>query len=283
MNNILLKEQKRVEKKIIKKERIDKIDKVENSIVQHGKLNDRVFLLNLNPKDDIDKVLLELDNLVEENSYSKIISIIRTDDLPYFVMNGYKVEAYIPKFFNGKYDCVMASKFFTKKRAEYPEKQLETFSGLLEDVEVDNNNKQLQNFKIEQLNETNVEEITEILKQIFTTYPFPIESSNILKGMQEGRLFYFGVWDRDKLVGLSGAEVDHKEKNAEMTDFAVLPNYINNIKKKNIKTAYAVARLSVLGMNKTFLNASYKYSGTLVNNTHIAGQIESMNIYYKHL
>ncbi|MCK9254847.1 MAG: putative beta-lysine N-acetyltransferase [Bacteroidales bacterium] len=296
MNNILLKEQKRVEKKIIKKERIDKIDKVENSIVQHGKLNDRVFLLNLNPKDDNDKVLLELDNLVEENSYSKIISIIRTDDLPYFVMNGYKVEAYIPKFFNGKYDCVMASKFFTKKRAEYPEKQLETFSGLLEDVEVDNNNKQLQNFKIEQLNETNVEEITEILKQIFTTYPFPIESSNILKGMQEGRLFYFGVWDRDKLVGLSGAEVDHKEKNAEMTDFAVLPKYrgkrfasylLNlmeiSLKKKNIKTAYAVARLSVLGMNKTFLNASYKYSGTLVNNTHIAGQIESMNIYYKHL
>ena len=36
-------------------------------------------------------------------------------------------------------------------------------------------------------------------------------------------------------------------------------------------------------MNKTFLNAGYNYSGTLTKNTQIAGKIESMNVWYKHL
>jgi beta-lysine N6-acetyltransferase len=36
-------------------------------------------------------------------------------------------------------------------------------------------------------------------------------------------------------------------------------------------------------MNKTFLKFDYCYSGTLINNTNIAGSIESMNVYYKHL
>ena len=85
-----------------------------------------------------------------------------------------------------------------------------------------------------------------------------------------------------------------EEKNAEMTDFAVLPRYRGQklagqllsvmeeaMKSAGVKTLYTIARLKEPGMNKTFINAEYRYSGTLVNNTNISGSIESMNIFYK--
>ena len=43
------------------------------------------------------------------------------------------------------------------------------------------------------------------------------------------------------------------------------------------------ARLNSIGMNKPFLNLKYSFSGTLIMNTNIAGKIESMNVYYKHI
>ncbi|MDD4426034.1 MAG: hypothetical protein PHS40_08920 [Mariniphaga sp.] len=55
------------------------------------------------------------------------------------------------------------------------------------------------------------------------------------------------------------------------------------MRKAGIINAYTIARLAEPGMNKTFMNAGYKFSGTLVNNTQIAGSIESMNIFYKPL
>jgi hypothetical protein len=36
-------------------------------------------------------------------------------------------------------------------------------------------------------------------------------------------------------------------------------------------------------MNITFAKNGYEYAGTLKNNTNISGNIESMNVWYKHL
>lgn len=63
--------------KIIKKRKSDKIEKLGKSIIQHGKLNDRVILLSFNPEDDNYEIIAEIENLAEENSYSKIICLIR--------------------------------------------------------------------------------------------------------------------------------------------------------------------------------------------------------------
>ncbi|HYQ58419.1 MAG TPA: GNAT family N-acetyltransferase, partial [Draconibacterium sp.] len=95
---------------------------------------------------------------------------------------------------------------------------------------------------------------------------------------------------------LASAEVDEKGKNAEMTDFATLPQYRGKnfsvlllaeiekaMKKQDFSTLYTIARLNSIGMNKTFLKMNYCYSGTLIKNTHIAGKLESMNVLYKHI
>ena len=79
-----------------------------------------------------------------------------------------------------------------------------------------------------------------------------------------------------------------------MTDFAILPNHRgyklaahllgwmeNRLIEQGFRTFYTIARLHEPAMNKTFLNQDYRYAGTLIRNTQIAGRIESMNVWYK--
>jgi putative beta-lysine N-acetyltransferase len=81
-----------------------------------------------------------------------------------------------------------------------------------------------------------------------------------------------------------------------MTDFATLSGYRRQglagcllkamdaeMIQQGLKTAYSIARSLSAAMNITFVKNGYRYGGTLGNNTNIAGRIESMNIWYKHL
>jgi len=55
------------------------------------------------------------------------------------------------------------------------------------------------------------------------------------------------------------------------------------MKARGIKTAYTIARAASPGMNITFGRAGYAFSGRLKNNTQIAGDLESMNVWHKPL
>ncbi len=81
-----------------------------------------------------------------------------------------------------------------------------------------------------------------------------------------------------------------------MTDFATLPQYRKqgiaqkllhemerNIKEKDFRMSYTIARAMSPGINITFARCGYTYAGTLINNTNISGSIESMNVWYKKL
>ena len=48
--------------------------------------------------------------------------------------------------------------------------------------------------------------------------------------------------------------------------------------KKGITTLYTIARAYSYGMNITFARSGYIFSGTLPNNTQIAGGLETMNV-----
>ncbi len=152
------------------------------------------------------------------------------------------------------------------------------------------------NVTVRKLEKEDYEQITDIYREVFVTYPFPIHNPGyVLKTFQDGTQ-YFGAESNGKLVALASAEVDEEGKNAEMTDFATLPDQrgknlsvllLNalekSMKEQGITTLYTMARLNSIGMTKTFLKMDYCYSGTLIKNTHIAGQIESLNILYKHI
>ncbi|GAF05281.1 putative beta-lysine N-acetyltransferase [Saccharicrinis fermentans DSM 9555 = JCM 21142] len=265
----------------------------EGSLIQHGKGNDRVYLMSLkgNPVLTIQKI----QQLASLNKYSKLFCKVPKSAAPVFFANGFLLEAFIPKFYSGKEDVFFVSKFLNADRLlNIENKQLIGLNKLL--VKQPTKKKIPKGYKARTLNTSDVQQITKIYQDVFTTYPFPIhEPDYIIKTMDEN-LQYYGVEYKGKLVALSAAEIDLDGKNAEMTDFATHFSHQGNnlssvlleamektMKKQGIKTVYTIARLNSIPMNLTFLRFAYEYSGTLIKNTNIGGQIESMNVYYKHL
>jgi putative beta-lysine N-acetyltransferase len=139
--------------------------------------------------------------------------------------------------------------------------------------------------------------MADIYRNVFTTYPFPVYDPSYLWDTMQRNIDYYVVEVKGgNLVALSSAEIDSSAQNAEMTDFPTHPDHTGNnlsnlllrqmekqMKQQGINTLYTIARLISIPMNKTFLKNEYQYSGTLIKNTNIAGNIESMNIYYKQI
>lgn len=276
----------------------DKLEIKGNTKFQHGKFNNRIYIMKLAPE-DAPETITRLNGLASKEGYTKIFAKIQAAVLPHFISNGFIIEAFIPKLYKSNIDGLLVSKFFDKKREKVPSEKLIAFYDLLNSTIKSRQLKYKHSLKyiINRLDIKNIKSITEIFRQVFETYPFPIhENDYILETMEKDGTQYYGIWDGKKLIGVSTAEIDLINKNAELTDFAVLPEYrgqnlafrlLTNMEREmkfaNIKTCYTIARLNEPGMNKTFLKSGYKYSGTLINNTNIGGSIESMNIFYKHI
>jgi beta-lysine N6-acetyltransferase len=94
------------------------------------------------------------------------------------------------------------------------------------------------------------------------------------------------------VVAAASAETDPEHHNAEMTDFATLPDQRGlglaqhildaleaDMAERGIPNLYTIARARSAGMNRVFHNRGYAWTGTLVNNCHIAGRFEDMHVW----
>lgn len=274
---------------------MDKVEKFNNAIIHHGKFSDRLYILKF-PQEGNSELVCSLTNMAIENGYSKIIGKTPEKLLPIFLSNGYDVESTIPKFYKGVEDCCFVSKFLDDKRASYDPQSLNKFKEVLDNYKFKVNPDLQHNYQIRELGKSDIPDMISVFEKVFATYPFPIHNSDYILQTMESNVVYFGVFIKGQLCGISSAEMDIENQNVEMTDFAVLDKarglglsklllilMEGEMKKKQIKTLYTIARLESIPMNKTFLSAGYSYAGTLINNTNISGGIESMNILYKHM
>jgi len=275
----------------------DKIETIGNgTTIQHGELNKRVYLMKLDKRDS-PEIIDKINALARTNKYSKIFCKIPQHAAPCFFANGFLMEAQIPSFYNGNESAFFVSKFLSSDRLlDIENDNLYELGKLLKNKELINGTdlKIDKSFRLIKLTKHDLKQIVDIYSQVFASYPFPIHNTEyILKTMQNG-VQYFGIETKGKLVALASAEVDTKGLNAEMTDFATLPQYRKRnfsffllttmeqkMKEQGIKTLYTIARIKSVGINKTFLRCNYSYAGTLIKNTNISGNIESMNVYYK--
>jgi putative beta-lysine N-acetyltransferase len=264
--------------------------------IQHGKLNDRIYLMKLN-KSDFPEILDDIFALAKKNNYTKIFCKVPQWAAAFLYSKGFIVEAQIPRFYNNSEDVFFMSKFQPGRLLNPEHEMLEKLSQQLLNInKVPRAIEIPSGFNLIRLKKENAEMIAKVYQDVFESYPFPIfDPEYIVKTMDEN-VQYYGIETKGKLIGLSSAEIDKKGQNAEMTDFATLPEFRGQklaymlllkmekeMQLQEISTVYTIARLNSLAMNKTFQNASYKYSGTLIHNTNISGKIESMNVYYKHL
>jgi putative beta-lysine N-acetyltransferase len=268
------------------------------TLIQHGKHNDRIYLMKFDDKDS-ETLISEIESLASSNGYSKLFCKIPKHVAPLFFAHGYILEGYIPRFYNKERDVYFVSKFLNSDRLLSIEReQLVQLSNLLSDelLAKPKIKKKAKGYSVRKLKKSDVEQITQIYLEVFESYPFPIHNPGyIVKTMGEN-VQYFGVEKNGQLAALASSEIDFKGANAEMTDFATHPEHVGNnlsvlllkamekeMKSQGISTLYTIARLNSIPMNKTFLRNTYHFSGTLIKNTNIAGKIESMNIYYKHI
>ena len=112
----------------------DVIEKIgSGSIIQHGKLNDRIYLMKLH-KQDYAGILDQLVKLAQKNAYTKLFCKVPGDVLPEFINSGFNIEATIPGFYNGQSDVFFMAKYYDDARKnKYEKEQLALLSALLRD------------------------------------------------------------------------------------------------------------------------------------------------------
>lgn len=284
---------------------IDQIDTLMNSLIQHGKLNDRIYLLKLAPE-DCPEIISQLNVLARKNGYTKLIAKVPSKFRQYFVNGGYREEAFIPGFFNKRVngeesegtDVLLMVKYRdANRRNDFEKDAIDSVLAVSRNkIPVKKSPALYPGYSFRIAEKKDVFHMAALYKNVFSTYPFPVDDPDYLAQTMDENSLYFSIWEKGNLVSLSSAEMDMEAKNAEMTDFGTLPGHRGRglalfllkkmekeIQKKGIKTAYTIARALSYGMNITFARAGYVFSGTLINNTNISGRIESMNIWFKRL
>lgn len=276
----------------------DRIEKFNKSTIQHGKNNNRIYLMKLDKADE-GLILAKLDQMAEAEGYTKIVAKVPDWACGMFSQYGYQTECSIPGFYKGEDTAHFMSRFTGQDRGmvnQETKNMIDTNISIADSKKDDQKEIILpQGFTIRQLVEEDVHSLVELYKAVFQVYPFPIFDVDYIRSTMKDHIQYFGVFAGGILYAASSAEVDHEGKNAEMTDFArhpdcggglnlsylLLSHMEQAMKVQNIKTLYTIARAYSPGMNATFARLHYTLAGTLINNTLISEGIESMNVWYK--
>lgn len=277
--------------------KFDHIEKLPcGSVIQHGHYNDRIYLMKI-AKDYPDNLPKKLISMAEKNKYSKIFAKLPQIKAGRFIGAGYQLEASVPALCNSDTGVFLAyylddTRIDEDKADLYVKNIVLTFDADKKQTPVLDSKR----FLIRSCVPGDVERMVEIYKKVFASYPFPIHEDEYILKTMKGDIDYFCVETDGEIVALSSAEKDNSDSNAEMTDFATLPEWRGNslsvhllqrmeeqVKTEGINTAYTIARAASPGMNITFARTGYSFGGRLINNTNISGTIESMNVWYKQL
>jgi putative beta-lysine N-acetyltransferase len=274
----------------------DCIEKKDGALFQHGKANNRLYLMKWDGNEPA-RLLQTIDRLAATNGYTKAFIKVPEHHASFFAQNGFEEEARIPAYYDLT-ACIFMGKFFHPDRKKVLPQTQETMDRnlalALDKGRVKTPPALPQGFCLRELISGDCKQLAALYRNVFQTYPFPIHDPAYLEQTIKENVAYFGIFSDKTLIAASSAEMDLKTSSVEFTDFGTNPDYRGNAfaaillaKMENkmtirgIKTRYTIARALSPGMNITFAKAGYRYAGTLINNTGISGNIESMNVWYK--
>lgn len=276
----------------------DRIEKIGHSKIHHGPLNDRLYLMKLDPR-DMPEIVPRIMRLARRNDYGKILAKVPHRVAADFRRNGFVCEARIPAFYRSGEDALFLALFPDAARRK-----------LLHRSDIERSRKRLQTVVPKSASEPNasqppvrvcrpgdIPEMRRLYRRVFPSYPFPIYDRQYLAATMNADVRYYGVRDEQgRMVALASCEMDLKNRAVEMTDFAVLPARRGrgisgfllrameaDMDRCGMRTAFTIARTRSPGINVVFRRGGYRRAGMLVNNTHIAGDIESMWVWHKRM
>ena len=141
--------------------------------------------------------------------------------------------------------------------------------------------------------EADVADLARLYDRVFASYPFPITDSGYLEATMRSHVVYRIIRNASgEVVAAASAETDVEQGHAELTDFATRPDQRGHglalrllagleqeMGERGIEGLYTIARARSFGMNRVFYNRGWEFTGTLVNNCHIAGRLEDMHVW----
>lgn len=275
----------------------DTIETLGRSTIHHGPANDRIYVLDLDPA-DVPEIVATTDRLARRRGYSKIFVKAPLSRSEPFLCAGYRIEARVPRFFDGREDGLFLGKFLDDQRGrdDRAVRTAEVIAAARARAGQWDNPPLGPPYAIASCEERDADALAELYDRVFESYPFPIGDPAFVRRTMRTHVAYFGAWCEGELVAAASAEMHHSSRSVEMTDFATRPDHRGRslachllarmdeaMAELGMPTACTIARAPSFGMNITFARLGYRYAGTLVNNTHIAGGFESMNVWYKHL
>jgi putative beta-lysine N-acetyltransferase len=249
-------------------------------------------------------VLANLEALAREKGYGKIVAKARESDFCEFMARGYRVEARVPEFFGSREPGIFVGKFLDSDREAEAEParvaevldvaRKEGAKHALTGVPEPDLEALGPDLEIREATANDANAVAFCYGSVFESYPFPIHDPGFIREMMAEGTRYFAVWESKTLVAASSMEPGGAPGAVEMTDFATLPSHRGRglatgllgtmgrqARTKGVRVAYTIARALSFGMNITFARHLYHFGGTLVNNTQIAGSIQSMNVWYR--
>lgn len=214
-------------------------------------------------------------------------------DVPEFLRAGFCTEGTIFRG-NGKEFSVSLAYYVGKARGQ--SKNSQTENDIIHSVRTEPI-KQLKalphKMELKLLNASFVQQISRVLKQVFISYPTPLDPQYIASLIQNGNIFA-GAFLQEKLIAVSAAYPDPFFNRCEMTDCATIEEYRGHslterlllileheVQKRGSLNIYTLARAQSFGMNRVFYKLGYRYQGRLINNCHIAGSFQDMNLWIR--
>ncbi|WP_338053634.1 putative beta-lysine N-acetyltransferase [Pseudobacteroides cellulosolvens] len=243
-----------------------------------------------------DDIILSIVNLAKCENLGKIISNSRIKILKNFRNCGFSIEGVINGYFNGE-DAYCVSYFLDKDREVHINKEEED-KILYQCLFQKKRNSETKNLKytIRNAEPNDIPQMIQLFLNVFETYPSPVFNGDYLKTVMNKQILFKVAVENGRIISIASADMDANNMNAEVTDCATYPehrgrgiltNLIHSLecdlKKKGFFTLYSLSRAINPGINKALSNLNYKYGGRLVNNCHICGGFEDMNIWVKKL
>jgi putative beta-lysine N-acetyltransferase len=275
---------------------IDVVEPLGDALVQHGPASDRVYVMKLRGADAAE-VLRDAEELAARRGYGKVIAKCPAPVASELAGRGFHVEADVPRLFGPATDGSFVGKFLDAGRAEDPRMgEIERVLRAAQARERDPLPPAVRLPPVVEATPAHADDIAACYAEVFESYPFPIhDPRHVRAAMDEGTRF-FTITEGSTVVAASSMEDGGAPGAVEMTDFATLPDHRGQglarrllarmdrrAAEAGVRVAFTVARALSFGMNITFRRCGYHFGGTLINNTQIAGSLESMNVWYRHL
>nr|WP_283809069.1 putative beta-lysine N-acetyltransferase [Tumebacillus amylolyticus] len=265
---------------------------VQEPTVTVDALNQRILIRNFRT-DMWPALKRRMHKEMQAQPFQKVVLLSREQEVRFLMQQGFVLEATVDQYWQDGPVYYM-SRFLTSERREAAHWVKE--DSLLEDVlrtEGHSLPPLSVPFQVRQATARDIPQLAALYRKVFASYPSPLTEPAYLKKSLVVNPFSV-IEVNGEIVSAAAAEIDAEYRNAEMTNCAtddayrgrglmrhLLRHLEDRLIERNIVNAFSIARARSFGMNAALHQEGYRYGGRLVNNCHICGNFEDMNVWGK--